>query len=100
MARNIQVTPELLESTAGKIEGLAAEYKSQYEALYGKTNAMASSWSGKDNVAYTEQIAGFKDDFQKMHQLMLDYATFLRQSAKSYRTTQENVVNEAKKLTN
>ena len=29
MARNIEVTPEQLESTAGRIEGLAAEYKTQ-----------------------------------------------------------------------
>ena len=27
MARTIQVTPEQLETTAGKIEGLAADYK-------------------------------------------------------------------------
>ena len=27
MARNIQVTPEQLESAAGRIEGLAGEYK-------------------------------------------------------------------------
>lgn len=29
MARNIEVTPEQLESAAGKIEGLAADYKTQ-----------------------------------------------------------------------
>lgn len=31
MARTIQVTPEQLESAAGRIEGLAADYKSQYD---------------------------------------------------------------------
>lgn len=100
MARNIEVTPELLESTAGKIEGLAAEYETQYETLYNETNAMATSWSGKDNVAFTDQIAGFKNDFQKMHSLMLQYAEFLRKSAKAYRETQETVATEARKLVN
>ena len=100
MAKVIQVTPEQLENTATKIEGLASEYKAQYEALYNKTNSMASTWSGKDNVAYIEQINEFKDDFAKMQSLMLDYATFLRQSAKSYRTTQDNVVTQAQKLVN
>ena len=33
MGRNIQVTPEQLESAAGRIESLAADYKTQYEAL-------------------------------------------------------------------
>ena len=100
MARTIQVTPEQLEITAGKIEGLAADYKAQYDNLYSTTNAMASSWSGKDNVAFVDQIGGFKDDFAKMHALMLNYADFLRKSAKAYRETQDTVVTEARKLVN
>lgn len=100
MAKIIQVTPELLESTAGKIEGLAGDYKTQHDQLYSETNAMASTWNGKDNVAFVDQIAGFKDDFEKMHTLMLEYADFLRKSAKGYRDTQDNVVAEARKLVN
>lgn len=100
MARTIQVTPEQLESTAGRIESLAADYKTQYDQLYSETNAMASTWSGKDNVAFVNQIDGFKDDFAKMHALMLNYADFLRKSAKAYRDTQDTVVSEARKLVN
>lgn len=100
MARTIQVTPEELISAAGRIEGLAADYKNQYDALYSETNAMKSTWDGKDNLAFTEQIAGFKDDFEAMHRLMLDYADFLRKSAKAYSDTQQAVVSEARKLVN
>lgn len=100
MARNIQVTPEQLETTAGRIGSLAEEYKEQYTQLYSETNAMATTWNGKDNVAFTEQIAGFKDDFEKMYNLMNEYAAFLRKSAKAYRETQETVVTEARKLVN
>ena len=100
MARTIQVTPEQLESTAGRIENLAADYKKQYNQLYSATNAMASTWSGKDNVAFVEQIDGFKDDFEAMYNLMLNYAVFLRKSAKAYRDTQDTVVTEARKLVN
>lgn len=100
MARNIQVTPEQLESAAGRIENLAGDYKTQYDQLYSRTNAMASTWNGKDNTAFVDQIAGFKDDFEKMHTLMLNYADFLRKSAKAYRDTQDTVVSEARKLVN
>lgn len=100
MAKTIQVTPEQLESAAGRIESLAAEYKTQYDALYSETNAMASTWQGKDNTAFIDQIAGFKDDFEKMHSLMLNYADFLRKSAKAYRETQDTVTAEARKLVN
>ena len=100
MARTIQVSPEQLESAAGRIESLAADYKTQYDQLYSETNAMASTWNGKDNTAFVDQIAGFKDDFEKMHTLMLNYADFLRKSAKAYRDTQDTVVSEARKLVN
>lgn len=100
MARVITVTPEQLENAAGKIEGLAADYKASYDQMYSTTGDMASTWSGQDNTAFINQINGFKDDFQKMHSLMLSYADFLRRSAKAYRETQENVVNQARSLQN
>lgn len=99
-SRIIAVTPEQLERTATQIEGLASDYKSQYTKLYGETNAMQSTWNGKDNVAFTQRIAGFKDDFDRMYDLMNKYAAFLRDSAKKYRTTQDNVANEARGLRN
>lgn len=100
MARTIQVTPEQLDSTAGKIKNLAADYKAQYDKLYSVTDAMASTWNGKDNVAFVNQIAGFKDDFNKMYTLMINYADFLEKSAKAYRETQDTVVSDARKLVN
>lgn len=100
MARTIQVTPEQLESAAGRIESLASDYKTQYEALYNQTNAMASTWKGQDNTAFVDQIEGFKEDFAKMQTLMLNYAEFLRKSAKAYRDTQNIVATEARKLVN
>ena len=100
MASTIQVTPEQMESTASRIESLSAEYKTSYGKLYNETDAMASAWNGKDNLAFVNQIAGFKDDFEKMHTLMNNYADFLRKSAKAYRDTQETVVAEARKLAN
>lgn len=46
MAKIIQVTPELLESTAGKIEGLAGDYKTQYDQLYSETNGEQTPYMG------------------------------------------------------
>lgn len=99
-ARNILVTPEQLETAAGQIESLASDYQSQYNAMYSKTDALASTWQGEDNQAFVDQIAGFKDDFNKMYTLMNQYAEFLRKSASAYRETQQQVVTQAKSLTN
>ena len=100
MARNIQVTPEQLESTAARIDGLAADYKSQYEQLYNETNNLAATWNGADNTAFVNQIEGFKDDLQAMYTRMTEYADFLRKSAKAYGDTQATVITESKKLKN
>lgn len=100
MARTIQVTPEQLVSAAGRIENLAADYKAQYDTLYKETDAMASTWNGKDNVAFVNQLAGFRDDFENMNKLMNNYADFLRKSAQAYQDTQNAVVSEAQKLVN
>lgn len=99
-ARTILVTPEQLESAAGTIESLATDYQTQYTLLYSKTDDLASTWQGDDNIAFKNQIDGFKDDLQKMYNLMNQYADFLRKSAQAYRTTQENVVAQAKTLAN
>lgn len=100
MARTIQVTPEQLEKTAGKIEGLAAEYKTSYDQLYSETGSMSTTWQGKDNLSFTNQIDGFREDFQKMQKSMTEYANFLRMSAKAYRETQQSIADQARKLAN
>lgn len=100
MAQTIRVTPEMLESAATSIESLANEYKAQYTELYSTTGSLAQTWSGADNVAFTNQIDGFKDDLEKMYTLMNRYAEYLRATAKSYRETQEAIVKQAKSLIN
>ena len=100
MARTIEVTPEMLTAAAGKINDLAGQYQTQYNNLYSETSAMKTTWDGKDNVAFTNQIEGYKDDFKTMYNLLIEYAEFLKKSAKSYSDTQNAAVTEAKKLVN
>lgn len=100
MGNKIVVDPAKLEAAAGKIEEHVADYKKTYTQLFSEVEAMAANWQGTDNVAYTTQIKGFEDDFTKMATLMTEYATFLKNAATSYKTTQSNVESAAKKLTN
>lgn len=100
MAKVIEVTPAQLESAASKIEHYASEYKSLYDQFYKVTGDMGSTYRGEDNLAYINQISGFQDDFQKMYQLMLDYADYLRKAAKNYRDTQDSITAQARNLKN
>ena len=99
MARGqIIVETSRLDNTADQVSRLADSYESEYGALYTTVRDLQNAWSGEDNVAFTNQIEGFRDDFQRMTRLMRDYSDYLRKAAAAYRETQDNVVSAAKTL--
>ena len=99
MARGqIVVETAQLDSTATQVEGCADTYNSNYTALFNAVQELQNAWAGTDNTAFTEQIAGFRDDFQRMEKLMRDYAAYLRKSAAAYRETQRNIATAVKNL--
>lgn len=100
MARSIMVDPAKLESAAQKMDAQTADYERQYNQLFSEVDGMGAAWQGADNMAFVTQIKGFMDDFQKMKTLMQQYSEFLKNSAKIYRGTQEDIINQAKTLPN
>ena len=100
MSRKIIVDPAKLETAASTIDSQSSDYKQIYEQLFTEVGAMASAWQGADNVAFTQQIEGFREDMLKMYQLMVEYSEFLKTSATTYKATQNEIINQAKKLTN
>lgn len=100
MARGKIITDtSRLDSTAAKVESLAGDYEREYNALFKTVGDLKSAWDGKDNVAFTTQIEGFRDDFQRMTRLMRDYAEYLKKAAAAYRATQDELEKKAKTLT-
>lgn len=100
MARTIVVDPAQLETAASNMDAQAADYERQYLQLFGEVDNMGAAWQGADNLAFVSQIKGFMDDFQKMVALLKQYSQFLKDSAKTYRNTQDQIVAGAKRLTN
>ncbi|MCR8643645.1 WXG100 family type VII secretion target [Paenibacillus sp. N1-5-1-14] len=100
MARKIVVDPAKLETVAKTMDGHSAEYQRLYDQLFNEVKNMGNAWKGQDNVAYTTQIEGFRDDFDNMKKLMEQYSGFLKQSATTYKETQTDIVSAAKRLTN
>lgn len=96
--RQISVEPERLESAANCIEEANAEYDRTYQAIYAQVDKMSSSWKGKDNTAFTNQIRSFEDDLRQISIIMRQYADFLRNSARAYRETQDELYAQANRL--
>lgn len=89
-----------LDTTATKVQTAADQYKTDYTTLFSEVEALAAAWSGEDNTAFTQQVEGFRDDFTKMYDLMVSYSTFLKATAETYRTTQDEIMAKAKTLMN
>lgn len=96
----IEVKPEELKSVAQKMDAQIEEYKRLYNAIYSEVDGLASAWKGADNIAYTTQMQGFKDDFEAMATTLMQYSEFLKKAAQDYQTTQDQIITEAKKLIN
>lgn len=94
----IVVTPERLEAVSTKVNGLADEYKSDYEKLYKEIEKLTKfkQWEGIDNKAFLDQVKAFEDDLTYMYNLMKQYATYLKKTAAAYRGVQTTVKGEAK----
>ena len=100
MAISITVDPQKLEAASKQISTQAAEYESIFRNLFTEVDNMSAAWQGADNLAFTNQIKGFTDNFQDMKKLMDQYSEFLKYAAQMYRQTQDDRVAQAKNLTN
>ena len=86
---SIKVTTEDLRNAAATVDNLAIEYDKEYAALFQDVETLTSTdYTGDDASAFRSQVEGFRDDFNKMKQLMNEYADYLRQAASSYEDTQ------------
>lgn len=98
---SIVVTPEELKNAASNVDNLAIEYDKEYEALFQEVETLTTTdYTGDDATAFRNQVEGFRDDFNKMKQLMNEYADYLRQAAATYEDTQSNVKNQIASLQN
>lgn len=98
---SIQVTTENLRSKAGEVEGKAGEYMTHYQGFLSDVETLTTSdWKGEDANAFRNQVEGFREDFERMKELMDEYAGFLRTAATNYENTQTNVMNTIKSLQN
>lgn len=98
MSIRINVDPARLDACAVHIEQQIVSYEKTYHRLFQEVDAMGTSWQGKDNLAFVQQIKGFQSDFYKMATFMREYSNFLKLSAKLYRETQDDRVNQARHL--
>lgn len=96
--RKILVEPEQLESCAARMEEKNQDYERHTSELFNAVETMGTSWKGEDNAAFTSKIVSYESNFKTLHLLASEYADFLKESAKGYRQTQQEMVSMASSL--
>ncbi|MBE6122052.1 MAG: WXG100 family type VII secretion target [Erysipelotrichaceae bacterium] len=96
--RSIAVEPERLEACASRMEQETDDYTAAFMRLFEAVDRMKAGWEGKDNAAFTNQIRKFEGDFRQMSVLCMEYAEFLRNSARAYREMQDDLTSQASAL--
>lgn len=94
----IKVDMEQLKQSSKRIEAYVIEYEKTYQRLYQQVDNL-NGWQGGDKQAFVEQIHGFKNDYVKMKDVLVQYHNFLRKSASAYQKLLEDRRNQARKLT-
>lgn len=79
-------TQNLLTASDAMIEK-ADEYKRISDSLLDEINYMGMSWGGLDNLAFVNQVNGFKDDFDQLHKILMQYADILQIVDREYQKT-------------
>ena len=96
--RRITVEPEQLESCALRMEEKNQDYVDCINRLYEAVDAMSAVWKGKDSRAFTDRIFSFQTDIRQLSVLCTQYSDFLRNSAKAYRETNDELAAQASRI--
>jgi len=92
------VTPEELESSAGKIEGKIHEFTKAYTSIYTAVNDLRVQYKGEASDTFNQRIEGYKNDFAAAEKALNKYITFLREYASKIKTTENDIKSKASAL--
>ncbi len=100
---NIRATVDFssLESYITKLETAKDEYQTAYVTdLYSNAiDEVKAAYGGVDCDAFVAKVDEFRNDFEKMTNVLQEYIDHLRKVLQDYRNTQENLAQLAKGLT-
>lgn len=99
MANEWSVTTERLTASATVIEEKTAKYNSEWAKLYTELqNLKSAQWQGIASDTFNTKLEAYRNDFEEMAKVVLNYATYLRNAAENYVKTEETLKDAAGNL--
>ncbi len=96
----VQVGLESLDSYIKQLETMRDEYSTTYtDELYTKVlGEINSAFKGDDSDAFVNKMNDFRNDFDKLYQVLGEYIDHLKEVHKNYKTLVESQTQAAKAL--
>ena len=99
MANQWSVTTERLVSSANVIEEKTAKYNSEWAKLYTELQSLKSAqWQGIASDTFNAKLEAYRNDFEEMSKVLLEYANYLKTAAENYVKTEEAIKEAASNL--
>ena len=99
MANKWAVTTERLVSSADVIQEKTARYNSEWAKLYTELQSLKSSqWQGIASDTFNSKLEAYRNDFEEMSKVLLEYANYLKTAAENYVKTEEAIKDAASNL--
>ena len=99
MANEWAVTTERLVASATVIEERTASYNSEWAKLYTELQSLKSAqWQGIASDTFNAKLEAYRNDFEEMSKILLNYAAYLKTAAENYVKTEEALKDAASGL--
>ena len=99
MANQWSVTTERLVQSATVIEEKTAKYNSEWAKLYAELqNLKSSQWQGIASDTFNAKLEAYRNDFEEMSKVLMEYVNYLRTAADNYVKTEEAIKDAASNL--
>lgn len=85
----INVTPEMLESTASEFANVGTQVRNLAQTMTDKVTGLGSVWQGEAATAYANKFAQLNDDIGKIHGMIQEHVTDLNEMASVYRNAEQ-----------
>ncbi len=99
MANKWAVTTERLVSSANVVEEKTAKYNSEWAKLYTELQSLKSAqWQGIASDTFNAKLEAYRNDFEEMAKVLMEYASYLKTAAENYEKTEEAIKDAASNL--
>lgn len=85
----IKVKPEQLINTAEEFNSINSNVQQLTQQMMQTVDSLKSAWEGEAATAYSNRFHELDDDMQKMHRMINEHVTDLKEMAQQYQKAEQ-----------